>query len=189
MKQFYFPVQDYFPSLHIETVDPLMLSVLWMLTCNVCAVRHFYLFIFFSPLLCVTCKVCSVFESLSQQYTILLIIKVIIVLIKMCQRACIIPIQCFSSLLYGFGPGIYTSVAINTLSYTDFGDINRGVQEDQYFTVLTGPIFYVINQSMRLWTRLYFFRLVLRVHQDTCRCWSYICRQQIWLSKQYFRSQ
>ena len=33
----------------------------------------------------------------------------------------------------------------NTESYKDLGDKNRGVQEGQYFTVLTRPIFYGIN--------------------------------------------
>ena len=32
----------------------------------------------------------------------------------------------------------------------DLGGKNRGVQEGQYFMALTGPIFYGINQAMRL---------------------------------------
>ena len=47
-----------------------------------------------------------------------------------------------------FWPGLNTRAY--TVSYKDLGDINRGVQEGRYFTVLTGPIFYGINQSMRL---------------------------------------
>ena len=46
-------------------------------------------------------------------------------------------------------PGLYARD--NTESYKDLGDKNRGVQEGQYFTVLAGPIFYGINQSMRLY--------------------------------------
>ena len=49
-----------------------------------------------------------------------------------------------------FWPGLYTRA--NTESTKDLGDRNRGVLEDQYFTVLTGPIFCGINQSMRLYT-------------------------------------
>ena len=60
----------------------------------------------------------------------------------MWQIACIIPKHVW--LLYGFGSGF------NIVSYKDLGDKNRGVQEVQYFMVLTGPIFYGINQSMRL---------------------------------------
>ena len=41
----------------------------------------------------------------------------------------------------------------NNESYKDLWDKNRGVQKGQYFTVLTGPIFYGINQSMRLLTQ------------------------------------
>ena len=33
----------------------------------------------------------------------------------------------------------------DTESYKDLGDENRGVQEGQYFTVLTGPISYGIH--------------------------------------------
>ena len=47
-----------------------------------------------------------------------------------------------------FWPGLYTRA--NTESYKDLGDENQGVKEGQYFTVLTGPIFYGINQSIRL---------------------------------------
>ena len=43
-------------------------------------------------------------------------------------------------------PGLYTRT--NTESYKDLGDKNRA-QESQYFTVLTGQIFYGIDQSMR----------------------------------------
>ena len=38
----------------------------------------------------------------------------------------------------------------NTENYKALGGKNQGVQESQYFTVLTGPIFYSINRSMRL---------------------------------------
>ena len=38
----------------------------------------------------------------------------------------------------------------NTEFYKDLVDENWGVQEGQYFMVLTGTVFYSINQSMRL---------------------------------------
>ena len=47
-----------------------------------------------------------------------------------------------------FWPGLNTYSRVNTKD-KDLGDRNRGVQEGQYFTVLTGQIFYGINQSMR----------------------------------------
>ena len=49
-----------------------------------------------------------------------------------------------------FWPGLHTRA--NTESNKDLGDKNRGVQEGQYFTVLTGTIFYGINQSMRFYS-------------------------------------
>ena len=33
----------------------------------------------------------------------------------------------------------------NTESYKDLGNKNRSIQEGQYFSILTGPIFYCIN--------------------------------------------
>ena len=39
----------------------------------------------------------------------------------------------------------------NPESYKNLEDKNRGVQESNYFKVLTGPIFYDINQSMRIY--------------------------------------
>ena len=45
-----------------------------------------------------------------------------------------------------FWPGFYTRA--NAESYKDLGDDNRGVQEGQYFTVLTGSIFYGIDEIL-----------------------------------------
>ena len=42
-----------------------------------------------------------------------------------------------------FWPGLYTRA--NTESYKDLGDKNQRVQVGQYFTALTGAIFYDIN--------------------------------------------
>ena len=53
----------------------------------------------------------------------------------------------FGMISIWFCHGLYTRV--NTESYKDLGDKNRGVEEGQYFTVLTGPVFYDNNQSMR----------------------------------------
>ena len=39
----------------------------------------------------------------------------------------------------------------NTKSYDNLGDKIQGVQEYKYFAVLTGPISYGINQSMRFY--------------------------------------
>ena len=44
-------------------------------------------------------------------------------------------------------PGIFTRA--NTESYKELGGKNQRVLVGQYFTVLTGQIFYGFNQSMR----------------------------------------
>ena len=49
----------------------------------------------------------------------------------------------FDMISIRFWPRLYTRA--NTESYKDLGNKTRGVQEDQHFTVLTGPIFYGIN--------------------------------------------
>ena len=57
----------------------------------------------------------------------------------MCQTACIVNAM-FGINSIRFGPGLYTRA--NTESYKDLADKNPGVQEGQYFTVLTRPIVY-----------------------------------------------
>ena len=68
--------------------------------------------------------------------------------------------QCLAWFLYGFAPGCIRELI---LSYKDLGDKNRGVQEVQYFTVLSGLIFH--GETLNTVILLLFGTNI--VHQDT----------------------
>ena len=57
----------------------------------------------------------------------------------------------FGIIYIQFWPGLYTRA--NTESKKDLGDKNRRVQEGQYFTGLSGLIFYSVNRANILWSR------------------------------------